>query len=82
MPLTKEQTTHDIVKLQSIIDKVGLKQLTSDLKELKDIKMIMSALDEEEQRAKIAALNKQAESDNVDHDISIHMCDMSDEFTK
>lgn len=43
-----------------IVDRAGLKQLTAALKDLKEVKMIRSELDKQEQRARIANLQRQA----------------------
>lgn len=48
------------------IDRSLLKQFSGTLKDIKDIKSIKSELDIAEQKAKIALLKKQAESDNVE----------------
>ena len=65
---TKE-TIHEEEKLlefRSIVDRQGLKQIASALKDIKEVKQLRSELDEQEQRARIANLEKQAdkESDN------------------
>ena len=44
----------------------GIKQLTSALKDIKDIKGIKSDIDLKEQNARIDKLRKEIESDNVD----------------
>ena len=63
---TKE-TIHEEEKLleaKSIVDRQGLKQIASALKDIKEVKMLRSELDEQEQKARIANLQKQADSDN------------------
>lgn len=47
-----------------IVDRVGLRQLTAALKDLKEVKMLRSALDEEEQRARIENLRRTAQKDD------------------
>lgn len=49
---------------EMVLDKYTLKQITGALKDIKDIQNIKSGLDLEEQRARIAILKKQAESDD------------------
>lgn len=49
---------------EMILDKYTLKQITGALKDIKDIQNIKSGLDLEEQKARIAILKKQAESDD------------------
>ena len=63
---TKE-TIHEEEKLleaKSVVDRQGLKQIASALKDIKEVKMLRSELDEQEQKARIANLQKQADSDN------------------
>lgn len=49
-----------------VLDKTVFKQISGTLKDIKDIQSIKSELDIEEQKAKIALLKKQAESDKVE----------------
>lgn len=49
-----------------MLDKTALKQLSGTIKDIKDIQNIKSQLDIEEQKARIAILKKQAESDADD----------------
>ena len=55
-----------LLEAKSIVDRQGLKQIASALKDIKEVKQLRSELDEQEQRARIANLEKQAdkESDN------------------
>ena len=55
-----------LLEFRSIVDRQGLKQIASALKDIKDVKQLRSELDEREQKARIASLEKQAdkESDN------------------
>ncbi len=54
-----------------IVDRKGLREIASALKDLKEVKMIRSELDEQEQQARIENLRKQAEKDKV-KDVGIH----------
>lgn len=68
---TKE-TIHEEEKLleaKSIVDRQGLKQIASALKDLKEVKMRRSELDRQEQEARIANLRKQAEKDDDTADV-------------
>ena len=47
-----------------IVDRQGLKQIASALKDIKEVKMLRSELDEREQKARIASLEKQADKEN------------------
>ena len=60
--------TEEIVDYHSIIDRKGAQELSAALKNLKEVQMLKSALDEKEQEARIAILKKQAEADNVAED--------------
>ena len=44
-----------------IVDRAGLRQLTAALKDIKEVKMLRTALDEQEQEARIANLRRQAQ---------------------
>lgn len=54
------QENEEICQVVGIVDKAGLRQIAAALKDLKEIKMIRSQLDEQEQRARIANLERQA----------------------
>lgn len=63
---TKE-TIHEEEKLleaRSIVDRQGLKQIASALKDIKEVKMLRSELDRQEQEARIANLRKQADPED------------------
>ena len=67
---TKE-TIHEeekVLEMRSIVDRQGLKQIASALKDIKEVKMLRSALDEQEQRARIANLQKQAQKEDIQTD--------------
>ena len=68
---TKE-TIHEEEKLmeaKSIVDRQGLKQIASALKDIKEVKMLRSELDRQEQEARIANLRKQSEKDDDTTDV-------------
>lgn len=66
-----------------VIDRSLLKQFSGTLKDIKDIKSIKSELDIEEQKAKIALLEKQAESDKVkDTEIIVTYKDDTEQWGK
>ena len=48
------------------LDRTALKSLSGTIKDIKDIQSLKTALDIEEQKARIAILKKQAEADSVD----------------
>lgn len=53
----------EIVQTATIVDRSGLKAITSALRDLKEIQMIKSELDRREQEARIDNLRKQAQKD-------------------
>jgi len=54
-----------------VVDTQSFKQLTSALKDLKDIKGYKSAIDLKEQEARIRNLEKQAEAEDKDREIKV-----------
>lgn len=62
---TKETITEKevVVETRTIIDRAGLKAITSALRDIKEVQMLKSALDLEEQEARIAKLRKEAAED-------------------
>ena len=65
---TKE-TIHEEEKLleaKSIVDRHGLKQIASALRDIKEVKMLRSELDKQEQEARIANLRRQVDKDEND----------------
>lgn len=82
---TKE-TIHEEEKLleaKSIVDRQGLKQIASALKDIKEVKMLRSELDQKEQRARIANLQKQADkTDDNKEPIQVILGDDLMEYSK
>lgn len=62
---TKEtiNETEEIIDYCSIIDRKGVQELSAAIKNLKEVQMLKSELDEKEQKARIAKLQKEAEAD-------------------
>ena len=58
-----EKIVQDVTLGDILLDKQALKQITGALKDIKDINSIKSPLDIEEQKARIANLQKQANKD-------------------
>ena len=52
-----------LLEVKCIVDRQGLKQIASALKDIKEVKMLRSELDRQEQEARIANLRKQADKD-------------------
>lgn len=55
-----------LLEVKSIVDRNGLKQIAAALKDIKEVKMLRSELDRQEQEARIANLRKHAEKDDDD----------------
>lgn len=64
-----------LVKEKSVIDRRGLKQLTSALRDLKEVQMLKSDADRREQEARIAKLEKQSASAEQDAAIEVVFSD-------
>ena len=71
---TKE-TIHEeekTIEIKSVVDRGGLKSIASALRDIKEVQMLKTALDEKEQRARIANLEKQAEKeDDIVNEIKV-----------
>ena len=68
---TKE-TVHEeekVLEMRSVVDRNGLKQIASALRDIKEVKMLRSELDKQEQEARIANLRKQAKEDEDKADV-------------
>lgn len=61
---TVEETVR-VIETASLIDRRGLQQITSALKDIREIKGIMSKLDQQEKQARIDSLRKQADADKT-----------------
>ena len=62
---TKEVVRQEekLVKDITIVDRQGLKQITAALRDIKEVKMLCSRLDQQEQEARIALLQQKARKD-------------------
>lgn len=76
-----------LLKIEAIVDRPeplnekAIRSLTAAIKDLKDIQSIRSALDEQEQRARIANLEKQSkDGNNDDHKPKVIVEGMPEEF--
>lgn len=65
---TKETITEKevVVETRTIIDRAGLKAITSALRDIKEVQMLKSELDKLEQEARIAKLQREAADDKRD----------------
>lgn len=69
-----------LLEAKSIVDRQGLKQIASALKDVKEVKMLRSDLDRQEQEARIANLRKQAEADEQKEAPSLIVEGLPEEF--
>lgn len=76
-----EKAVDDFEMAELLVDKQALKQLTGALKDIKDIQMIKSEADLREQEARIAKLNKEAESEKKDNQIEVVIGDGTEDYT-
>ena len=70
---TKE-TIHEeekIIEVKTIVDRSGLKAIASSLRDIKEIQMLKTELDKQEQEARIAKLQKEAQEEKQDKEITI-----------
>ena len=70
---TKE-TIHEeekVIEIRTIIDRKGVQELSNAIKNLKEVQMLKSELDEEEQKARINKLRKDAEDEEKDTSITV-----------
>ncbi len=73
-----EEETVETVSV--MVDRAGLRMITAALKDLKEVKMIRSELDQQEQEARIANLRRQAESEEKDSDTKLEIVGLPEEF--
>lgn len=70
---TKE-TIHEkeeILEVSTIIDRKGAQELAAAIKSLKEVQMLKTELDEQEQKARIDKLRKEAEDEQKDNKITV-----------
>ena len=60
-----------ITELHTIVDRKGVQELSAAIKNLKEVQMLKSDIDIEEQKARIAILKKQAQSEEDSKDIVV-----------
>jgi monoamine oxidase len=70
---TKEIVHEDekVIEVRTIIDRKGVQELASAIKSLKEVQMLKTELDEQEQQARIDKLRKEAEGEQTDTRISV-----------
>lgn len=80
---TKEiiHEVEEVTEVRSIIDRKGVQELASAIKSLKEVQMLKTELDEQEQKARIDKLRKDAMEENKDKNITVSFCDDADEYS-
>ena len=79
---TKE-TIHEeekVIEIRTIVDRKGVQELSNAIKNLKEVQMLKSELDEEEQRARINKLRKDTEEDQKDNEIIVKIEGGADKY--
>lgn len=64
------------------LDTQGYRQIIASIKDIKEIQMLKSATDLREQNARIANLERQAQSDSESKDVVITIADEAEEYSK
>ena len=81
---TKE-TVHEeekLLEVKSIVDRQGLKQIASALKDIKEVKMLRSELDKQEQEARIDKLRKEAMVEKENNEVKVTIVGDLDEYSQ
>ena len=74
--------TREVDTKSVMIDRKGLRDVAAALKDIREIQMIRSELDQQEQRARIAALEEKAKPEDKDNTIEVVFEDGMEEFAK
>lgn len=79
---TKEtiHETETITDYHTIVDRGGLKAIASALRDIKEIQMLRSDLDKQEQEARIANLRRQADKDDMSDTPTLVVEGLPEEF--
>lgn len=79
---TKETVheTEEVTEVRTIIDRKGVQELASAIKSLKEVQMLKTELDEQEQKARIDKLRKDAMDDNTDTEVEVTMGEEADNY--
>ena len=79
---TKETVheTEKVTEIRTIIDRKGAQELASAIKSLKEVQMLKSELDEQEQKARIDKLRKDAMDEQKETEVEVVMGEEVDEY--
>ena len=70
----------EVIEVHSIIDRKGAQELASAIKSLKEVQMLKTELDEQEQKARIDKLRKDAMAEEQDNDVVVMMGEEADKY--
>ena len=80
------ETVHEdekLLEVKSIVDRQGLKQIASALRDVKEVKMLRTELDKQEQQARIAKLQREAQAeDGNDDKIIVQIAEELEEYAE
>ena len=81
---TKEiiNEVEEVVEVRSIIDRKGAQELASAIKSLKEVQMLKTELDEQEQQARINKLRKDAEAEQGNTSVTVNFNSGIDEYSE
>lgn len=65
--------TEEVIEIASIVDRKGVQELAAAIKSLKEVQMLKTELDEQEQRARIEKLRKEAITEEEDKEVVVIM---------
>lgn len=72
-----------VIECKTIVDRSGLKAIASSLRDIKEIQMLKSDLDKQEQEARIAKLCREAENDTPeDREVNVTFIGDIEEYSK
>ena len=79
---TKEtiHETEEVIEVRSIIDRKGAQELASAIKSLKEVQMLKTELDEQEQKARIEKLRKDVSEEQKDKDIRVTFGEEAEDY--
>lgn len=72
----------NVNEVHTIVDRKGLKDIASALRDIKEIQMLKTELDKREQEARIAKLQKEAESEDEGNEIQVVITGKAKEYAK
>ena len=71
-----------VLEVSSIIDRQGLKHIASALKDIKEVKMLKSELDRQEQEARIDKLRKEAMVEKENQEVKVTIQGELEEYSE